>query len=235
MPVLLFEVYHSMRWVDLKQMPYTDALALQEKLAARARLHSDFEDALLLVEHVPAVITYGRRAQDENVVVSAEALEGMGVERHVVSRGGDVTWHGPGQLVVYCVRRLSGKAKSVHDHVERLEAGVIGLLERYGVEGHRREGMTGVWVEDAKCAALGVAVEHWVCYHGVALNVGRDLSGFDLIVPCGIKDYGVTSLSQLTGRELGVEDVKGEMVDAMADAFGTEARECELCELEEDA
>ncbi len=224
-----------MRWLDLKQMPYGDALAMQEKLATRARLHPEFEDTLLLVEHVPPVITYGRRAQDENVVVSGDALQSMGVERHVVSRGGDVTWHGPGQLVVYCVRRLSGKAKSVHEHVENLEAGVINLLARHGIKGHRREGMTGVWVGDEKCAALGVAVEHWVCYHGVALNVGPDLSGFDLIVPCGIKEYGVTSLSRLTGREFTVNGVKDAMVQSMAEAFQTEVRECDLKELGEEA
>lgn len=174
---------------------------------------------LLLLEHDPPVITLGRRGRTEHVLVSRERLEADGYELYESPRGGDVTFHGPGQLVAYPIVRLDPRHRSVHDYVWRLEESLIRLLEVLGIRGERRAGFTGVWVGGKKVAAIGVAVRRWIACHGLALNVAADLSGFDRIVPCGIATHGVTSLSRLLEREVAMAEAKTLLLDMFMEVF----------------
>jgi lipoyl(octanoyl) transferase len=204
---------------DLGRAAYRPTLALQQRLLARVQ-GGDPRAYLLLVEHDPPVITLGRRARDEHVVASPRQLAAAGVELVACHRGGDVTWHGPGQLVAYPILRLDPRRRTVHGYVRSLEQAVIDLLARLGIAGDRRRGHTGVWVGREKIAAIGVAVRRWVAYHGLALNVSADTSGFDAIVPCGIRDASVTSLSRLSGRDVSVDEVKPLLVECLSGALG---------------
>jgi lipoate-protein ligase B len=185
----------------LGRVPYAEALALQQA-RVEARRRGACGDALLLLEH-PPVITLGRGARPENLLVPREVLAARGVEVHEVARGGDVTWHGPGQLVGYLVLDLAARGEpDVHAHLRRIEALLIDALAGAGVAAGRREGMTGVFVEpgpgDAgpprKIASIGVGLRGWVTYHGFALNVCNAPEGFAAIVPCGLHGVEMTSL-----------------------------------------
>ena len=182
---------------------YAAALELQRRLAA-ARVNGELtDDILLLLEH-PRVITLGRRARQSNVVATAEALAGRGVELHEVERGGDVTYHGPGQLVGYPILDLTHHRRDVHWYLRQLEEVLLRALSSFGVSGLRVPGYTGVWVEDRKIASIGVHVTRWVTFHGFALNVCTDLDDFDLIVPCGIDAVQMTTLEREAGRACSV-------------------------------
>jgi len=194
------------RW--LGRLAYREALALQDSLV-RARRTGEVPDTLLLVEH-PPVITLGRGADRAHVLLSPAESRARGIEVHEVGRGGDVTYHGPGQLVGYPVLELVGARRDLHAYLRFLEEVLIDVAATFGIAGHRVPGLTGVWVGTNKLAAIGVRVSTgWVTSHGFALNVGSDLDGFKTIVPCGIAERGVTSLSMLAGCELSVEDVAG--------------------------
>ncbi len=194
----------SLRCVWLGRAAYTEALALQEDLAARVR-RGEAADTLLLLEH-PAVITLGRTADPGNVLVSDAEREARGIELHDAGRGGDVTFHGPGQLVGYPVLSLRGERRDAHRYLRDLEAGIIDALGELGIASGRVHGLTGVWTGGAKIAAIGVRIgTGWVTSHGFSLNVGRDLSGFGLIVPCGLTGRPVTSVSHCLGRDLSPE------------------------------
>lgn len=180
--------------VDLGRLEYDAALALQE--AARdAVAEGKVPDLLLYVEH-PPVYTLGRGAAQEHLLLSPEVLAARGAIVRRVSRGGDVTYHGPGQLVGYPILNLERYGRDLHRYVRALEAALIGALAEFGVKAVRVPGLTGVWVGQEKIAAIGVAVRRWVTYHGFALNVAVDLDRFRAIVPCGIRDRGVTSLDR---------------------------------------
>ena len=208
-------------------MDYASALRRQlqlvERLQATARAEGPRKDSeavyILTVEHDPPVITLGRSARAEHVLVSRAELARRGIELHESKRGGDVTWHGPGQLVAYVIRRLDPIHATVHDHVWRLEEAVLWTLREYGIVGERVKGRTGVWTRGGKIAAIGVAVARWVAYHGVSLNVSSDLAGFGLIVPCGIHDRGVTSVSGETAQSVGMDEVKRRWVNALRRQF----------------
>jgi lipoyl(octanoyl) transferase len=197
---------------------YLEAAALQHALV-EARKRDEIEDTFLFLEH-PALITLGRASRAEHVLAPHAVLEGRGIELWETTRGGDVTYHGPGQLVGYGIVDLKRHGRDVARYLRTLEEALIALCGRYGLSGSRREGMTGVWLDDAKVCAMGVRVDHWVTSHGFALNVGPDLSDFDLIVPCGIRSHGVTSLARATGREARLEDVARDAAAALAEAFG---------------
>jgi lipoyl(octanoyl) transferase len=184
-------------------VPYGEALALQERLVEE-RAAGGIEDRLLLLEH-PHVITMGRNSHEEHVLVDAAHLAVQGVELFECGRGGDVTYHGPGQLVVYPILDLKPDRCDLHRYVRDLEQVMLRVLEAYGLRGHVVPGKTGVWVERAglpaaKVGAIGVRVSRWITSHGIALNVGTDLRYFDLIVPCGLNGSAVTSLAQLLPR-----------------------------------
>ena len=210
--------------VDLDRCSYQRALDAQLALWQRVAEGED-RAFLVLVEHDPPVITLGRRAEAGHLLASRERLAAAGVELHEVTRGGSATWHGPGQLVAYPILRLTGRAGGLHSYVRDLEETVIRVAAGYGVAASRSKGATGVWVGPDKLAAIGVAVKKWVTYHGLALNVCPDLAGFGLIVPCGLADRGVTSLSKLLGREIPVEEVKPKLVEAFAEVMGLPADE----------
>lgn len=196
---------------------YADALARQEALVAR-RKRNEAEDTLLLLQH-PHVITLGRSAKRAHIVVGDSNLEGCGVELFETGRGGDVTYHGPGQLVGYPILNLAPDRCDVRRYVRDLEEVLIRTAADYGIEAARISGLTGVWVEDEKLAAIGVRISRWVTMHGFALNVGTDLDYFRLIVPCGISDRGVTSLERIVGRKIAVEDVAQKVVTHFGNVF----------------
>jgi len=228
---------------DLGRIGYDAALEVQRELVERVKADDDEPGHLLLLEHEPAVITLGRRGKDRDVLLPREQLAAMGIEVRDSTRGGEVTYHGPGQLVAYAVHRLCLPRFGVRDHVHSLEETVIRTLATYGIEsvrGDAKSGTTGVWTKAApptgdagetsttlgeKIAAIGVAVHRWVTYHGLALNVRTNLRHFDFIVPCGLADKGVTSVQKLLCRDVSVEDVKPRFVKHFAAVFNYDAVE----------
>jgi lipoyl(octanoyl) transferase len=200
---------------DLGRVGYAEAFALQQSLVER-RKRGEIPDQLLFVEH-PPVVTLGRNAHEENVLASPELLERAGIELHRTDRGGDVTFHGPGQIVGYPVFDLREWKRDVVAYVRGIEEVLMGALAQFAIDARRRAGATGVWVSrpggPAKIAAIGVHVSRWVTSHGFALNVNTDLSYFRYIVPCGLTEP-VTSM-----RELGCEAPRGEVIAAVARSF----------------
>lgn len=203
----------------LGRVSYADGLALQEELVA-ARRAGEIRDTLVLLEH-PHVITLGSSSDASHVLLDEAERRLMGIELFDTGRGGDVTYHGPGQLVGYPILDLKPDRKDLHRYVRDLETSLIRLLAGYGLAAGRKDGLTGVWVADEKVAAIGVRVSSgWITSHGFALNVNTDLRYFGSIVPCGIRDGGVTSMQRLLGRELDLNEVGDAAVEAMADVFG---------------
>ena len=197
---------------------YAEALGIQERLV-RARRTGEVEDQLLLLEH-PHVITLGSSSAEEHILIDADERAARGIELFETGRGGDVTYHGPGQLIGYPILDLKPDRKDLHRYLRDIEQVLIDVLETLGVEGQRAEGYTGVWVEDRKVAAIGVRVSSgWITSHGFALNVRPDLSYFGTIVPCGIADRAVTSLQELLGRPIEVEEVLPAVQEAFAGRF----------------
>ncbi len=181
--------------VGLGRMAYGEGLELQRAFA-EARIDRTIDrDMLLLVEH-PPVITLGRSFQRENLPTSPEDLEQRGIEVFDIERGGDVTFHGPGQLVGYPIFDLTEHKQDLHLFLRQIEESLIRTVADVGIAAQRREGQTGVWVEDRKLASIGIHVKKWVTWHGFALNVLTDLSFFDLIVPCGIEEVVMTSMQK---------------------------------------
>ncbi len=198
---------------------YGDALDLQAELVRRRRA-GEIPDTLLLLEH-PHVITLGSGSHDENVLVSESERAERGIELFETGRGGDVTYHGPGQLVGYPILDLKPDRQDLHRYLRDLEETLIAVLATFGLEGYRKEGLTGVWVGDRKLAAIGVRVSSgWITSHGFALNVTTDLSFFGTIVPCGIRDHGVGSISAELGRPVAMAEVEAVVVREMARTFG---------------
>lgn len=177
-------------------------------------------DTWIVVEHTP-VVTMGRQAKRENVFFSAEELARRGVDLVSIERGGDVTYHGPGQLVVYPIRRLE-RFREVVPLVRTLEAAVISVCARFGVRGERWSGHPGVWVGRNQVCAIGLAVQAMVSLHGIALNVCNELDYDRLINPCGLADRGITSLCAETGRTIGLEEAKRILLDEIARTFDVE-------------
>jgi lipoyl(octanoyl) transferase len=208
-----------MRTIEVRRLgsvPYADALALQRSLVEDRRA-GRVDDLLLLLEH-PHVLTLGVRGDRgrSHILATPEALESRGVEVHETGRGGDITYHGPGQIVGYPIIDLQPDRCDVHRYVRDLEEVLIRTASDYGVEAGRVEGLTGVWVGREKLAAIGVRIARWVTSHGFALNVTTDLEYFNLIVPCGIADRSVTSLARLLGRPVSRIEVE----DRIAAHFG---------------
>lgn len=195
-------------------MEYGAALALQLSVAA-AKKNGFAPDVLVLLEH-PPTITLGRSGKWHNLLVADEVLRRRGVARYETDRGGDITFHGPGQLVGYPILRLEGRERDVHGYMRKLEETLIRALARFGVEAWRREKLTGVWTAQGKIAAMGVHISRWVTRHGFALNVATDLSYFDLIRPCGLVGQGVASMASILGRPPDMEEV----AEAVAHEFG---------------
>jgi len=189
----------------LGTVDYGEAHRVQKELQAR-RIEGIIDDTVLLLEHRP-VFTLGRSAKKQHVLAPAEVLEARGFAVHEVGRGGDVTYHGPGQLVVYPIIDLKPDRKDVRKYVWSLEETMLRTCADFGLHAARVAGLNGAWIEDRKVGAVGVRISRWVTMHGLALNVSTDLSHFDLIVPCGIQDKAVTSLAAELDRPVQVEDV----------------------------
>ena len=177
---------------------YRDGLAIQEGLV-QARADGRTGDWLLFPDH-PPVLTVGRNPSPGNVIADSETLRSLGIEVFEVARGGDVTWHGPGQLVGYLICDLNKRGRDLHRFLRDVEEALIQALAGWGLEGERSPGRTGVWVQGEKIASIGIAVRRWVSYHGFALNVAPDLKSFDLIHPCGLRGIRMTSVAERLGE-----------------------------------
>ena len=200
----------------LGMIEYEDALRLQNRLA-EARKEEKIGDVLLLLQH-PPVITMGKSGKVQNVLATQPTLQEKRIKVIFTDRGGDVTYHGPGQLVVYPILNLRPYGLSVPGYVWNLEEMGIRLLASYGIPAGRIEKLRGVWVENAKIAALGVHLSNWVSKHGLALNVNTDLDPFDLINPCGTGRQ-VTSMAKILGRELPMEEIESLMLQSFGEVF----------------
>jgi lipoyl(octanoyl) transferase len=208
---------------DLQTMAYGECWDLQRSLfdaLCRRKLEKSFAEGeprgtILIVEH-PAVYTLGKSGDEHNMLCTEEYLRSLGAEFYHIDRGGDITFHGPGQLVCYPIVDLDAIGLGVRRYIEALEQSVIDLAAEYGIEAHRSEGASGVWVTQGKhlvkLCAVGVRASHGVTMHGLAMNVATDLNWFHLINPCGFTDRGVCSLSTLTGREVTMEEVKPKFI-----------------------
>lgn len=194
-----------MKIVDLGRISYAEAEALQLERVAEVR--GGAEDTLYLLEHDP-VVTIGRHGGAENLLLGERLLADRGVALHRSARGGLATCHFPGQLVVYFVLRLDRRPGGVRGFFQDMQEAAVATAKKFGVQARVRPDFPGAWVEDRKLCSVGAAVRRWVSYHGLALNVGPDLSLFDLITPCGIQGVRMTSLSCEAGRDIPVEDAK---------------------------
>jgi lipoate-protein ligase B len=208
----------DVRLVDLGKISYLEAFELQKETLEQV-LDGASPSTLFFVEH-PPVLTLGANFHEENLLFPVSEYERRGFEVHRTDRGGDVTYHGPGQLVVYPVFNIEPLGKDLHRWIRQLEEVFIETIGEFGISGRRFPPHTGVWVENLKIAALGIKVRRWVSMHGVALNCDADLGAFQLIVPCGIQGYGVTSLSKEIGREVGIDEVKPIVAEKMREVFG---------------
>jgi len=194
--------------IDLGLREYGEALELQENLV-RAKCQGEGTDYLLFVEHLP-VYTLGRGGNEKHLLERAlDSSSPWPSPLYRVSRGGDATFHGPGQLVGYPILDLNRHGQDVHLYLRRLEAILIDALADFGLRAERLHGLTGVWVEGKKIASIGVGVRRWISFHGFALNVNTDLTFFDRIIPCGLSNVRMTSMAELLGKEISLNQVKG--------------------------
>jgi lipoyl(octanoyl) transferase len=215
--------------IDLEVLDYKQAWDIQHELHRR-RVDDEIPDILILVEH-PPVITVGKSGKDSNLLISEEALKDKGIELYRVERGGDATFHGPGQLVGYPIFKLYSGLAGVRPLVRGIEAALIKVLEGFGIDSRTEPGYPGVWVGNDKIAAIGLAVRRWVSFHGFALNVTTDLSYFRFIVPCGLKDRGVTSIKELLGEEVPISTVKQAIMESFETVFSLKFERKGLYEL----
>src|SRR5438094_3198616 len=219
--------------IDLGLIGYAEAWALQKRIVA-ARKAGAIEDVLLLCEH-PHVITQGRNGKREHLLASEHVLRQKGMEYYETSRGGDITYHGPGQIVGYPILNLGAIRRDVVWYVRTLEEAMIRATSEFGITAERVAGKTGIWVRagntEEKLAAIGVHISRWVTSHGFAYNVSTDLRNFDLIVPCGMADRQATSLEKLLGRNVQEKDVAPRITRHLGALLGREIQEVSRKEL----
>jgi lipoyl(octanoyl) transferase len=220
---------------DLGLLSWSDAYALQQRLVA-ARKADAIEDVLLYCQH-PHVLTLGRNASQKNLLASENVLRQKGVELRETNRGGDITYHGPGQIVGYPILNLDRIRRDVHWYVRTLEEAMIRASADFGVTAYRISGKTGIWVQppaeipEEKLAAIGVHLTRWITSHGFAYNVATDLRYFDMIIPCGIPDRKATSLEKLLHRSVTLNEVKPRLTYHLADLLSLTPHEIALSEL----
>ena len=207
---------------QLGDVPYQDGLDIQAKLVEKRR-EGSIPDQLLLLEH-PHVLTLGTSSSPDHLLLSEEERSRLGLEVVEVGRGGDVTYHGPGQLVGYPILSLSPDRKDLHRYLRDLEDVLLRTVATFGITAHREEGMTGIWVPEGKLAAIGVRVSsRWITSHGFALNVNPDLSYFSSIIPCGISNRSVASMAHVLRRPIQVQDVVEPLVESFERVFSRKA------------
>ncbi len=218
-------------WIlNLDIVPYEKAFELQKRLV-KMRSQEVINDILILLEH-PPVFTLTRKATLNNVLASPDELKEKGISLCKTNRGGDITYHGPGQLVGYPIMDLKDYGKDLHKYIRTIEKMIIRVLMDYSISAHRDKIHPGVWVGNEKIAAIGIAVKSsWTTMHGFALNINPDLNHYALIVPCGISDRGVTSLSKLLGKPISQKEVRQKLIQHYQEAFNLNAREITLEEL----
>lgn len=209
----MFKVY------KLGRVPYGKALDIQVKLL-EMRKRGEIDDTLLLLEH-PHTVTIGRRGNIGNLLAAGNYLEKSGIHFEVISRGGDITYHGPGQIVGYPIMDLNEMGRDIHKYLRKLEETIIVSLVDFGIRGRRVKGVTGVWVKWHKIASIGVGVKKWITYHGFALNVNTDLSYFDMMVPCGIENVRMTSIQRWLAEQefIDMPEVEESIIKAFSQVF----------------
>ncbi|HLO98866.1 MAG TPA: lipoyl(octanoyl) transferase LipB [Fimbriimonas sp.] len=205
---------------DLGRTGYDDALTVQTECLSEV-VEGQSGGFLLLTEHEP-VLTLGASFHPENLLFPAEWYAERGIGIRKTDRGGDITYHGPGQIVAYPIFPLDLVGRDVHKWMRQLEEVVILTLRRHGIEGQRLDVNSGVWVGEEKVCAIGIKVRRWVSMHGIALNVNADLTPFKSIIPCGIKSHGVTSMAKVLGTDVDVDSVKQTLVQEFGNVFGVE-------------
>jgi lipoyl(octanoyl) transferase len=203
---------------DLGRLGYMEAWDVQRQIQAEVQLGKT-DDTLVFVEH-PPVLTLGANFHESNLLLTREDYSVRGIEVLRTDRGGDVTFHGPNQLVIYPIFDLRRHGKDLHQWLRDLEEAIIEVCGSFGLRGERSNVNTGVWIRDRKVAAIGIKVSKWVSIHGIALNCDNDLSPFDLIVPCGIQTHGVTSLSHEADKPISIDDVKPHVLSGFESVFG---------------
>jgi lipoyl(octanoyl) transferase len=202
--------------------PYDEAISFQFELVERIRESKGKNSFLILLEHQP-VITLGKNANIKNVLVSPEILKDKKIELKQTNRGGDVTYHGPGQLVGYPIISLSQHKKTMRNYVRTVEQTIIKSLEKFGINSHTKDDKTaGVWVNEHKIGFIGMRVSSGITYHGFSLNINNDLDNFNIINPCGMKNPKITSLSELLGKKIPMNSFIKEYLDVFKELFNTE-------------
>jgi len=212
-----------MNVIDLGQRDYKEVWDIQ-KLLHQKRLGGEIADTLLLVEHNP-VITMGKSGKDDNILIPGSLLKKKGVDFYRIERGGDVTYHGPGQLVGYPIFNIKERLVGIKLFIERVEDAIIATLAHFGIKGEKKEKMIGVWTETGKICSIGVAIKRWVSFHGFALNVNTDLKYFDLIHPCGFKNIEMTSIAEILKKEISMDSVKNATIKKFGVVFENTLKE----------
>ncbi len=217
---------HKGYFIDLGLIDYQKAWDLQHQLWSR-RVEEKLPDLLLVLEH-PNVITLGRRGNRSHLLASSEVLEAMKIPVFHVERGGDITYHGPGQMVVYPILHLKDYGYRLIRYVDQLEEVILHVLKDYGIEGEKDPSNRGVWAKGNKIASVGVAIQRWVSFHGVALNYETDLKYFDLMDPCGLVGKKMTSMAKILGREISRKELAGRILFHFREVFKKEWEEKDL-------
>ncbi len=205
-------------YCDLGFIDYKEAWDLQKDIFSK-RVHNEVNDTFFLLEH-PHTYTLGKVAEKENLLTNDEQLKELGIKVYEIDRGGDITYHGPGQIVGYPIIKLSDWKEDTHEYLRGLEEVIMNVCSDYGLRTERNPKYTGVWIANRKIAAIGIKVSRWVTMHGFAFNVNTDLNYFGGIIPCGIRDKDVTSLKRELGRDVDINEVKLKLVDEFKKFFG---------------
>lgn len=215
-------MFRECRVICLGLCDYKEAYMLQKQLLCR-RIGQRVQDTLVLMQH-PSVFTIGRRGSRKNIIVNPEVLYREGILIYEADRGGDITYHGPGQLVAYPILDLNRHGRDVARVINMYEEAVIKTLAGFNIEGSRIPEYPGVWVGNEKISAVGIGISNWVTYHGFSININTYLKHFSYIIPCGIKDRGITSMEKILGRKVDEISVEEELVKAFGDTFNLEMK-----------
>ncbi len=218
-------------WLDLGLMPYEPAFAIQERIL-EARMRDRLPSTIILQEN-SSVFTIGRTGSRSNILASADELQRLGIEVLEVNRGGDITYHGPGQLIVSPLLYLGDVDLNANQYLHRLEDVLIDLLSTFGIRTYKKKDYPGVWWNQAKIGAVGIAVKHGYTFHGFSLNVNLDLAPFNLINPCGVSQMLITSLHQILGHEIPMAEIKEKLHEIMVETFSLSIRDVSWREVQE--
>lgn len=219
-----YKEYRQLLVFDTGRTKYKQTWEIQKRLVEYKK-KDILPDCLIVAEHYP-VITMGRGASYKNLLVTSDELQRKGIELFEIERGGDITFHGPGQTVLYPVVDLNNRRRDTHRYLRDLENFAIKALSELGLRAGVKRGMTGIWVQNEKIGAIGVAVSGWITYHGIAINISTDLNYFKLIVPCGIPECRVSSLAEILGRNINMDDINQVLINAFAEYFNYRIESC---------